>query len=483
MSELLYLPQGVDYLGFLDAKLRDLRGWSTLANELIQNADDAAGATRITLDVTEAGLIVSNDAQFTDCDAVERALCAWDVSGDGKKCCDFHAFRRVASGHKRVEDDTTGAFGIGFISVYQITDRPRLRSGRWQWELNPEADEHRRIGAFRGESTVGGTRFDFPWAREQTPLRTRLHIEPVPEDVVARMSQELRVALVRAAPFLKRLQRLELRQHGESILVVDSDREEASGLIVVGADGDARAWKRVSGNFEHKAAELRARFGQQIEDKRKATVTVGISLEDVPDPGLLYASLPTEHHIELPVLINADFFPSSNRKSILFQDDYQGAWNRAAIEGAAQALATALPDLLGTLKPSSFWNLISKARAMFASAEAGSVDASFGTFWKLAKPVLQAGTYVLTSAGKLTNAQAGRHNLASKEAGDCVPLFEALDIGIVHADLRPHRNVLLELGVRDLDLGTLTLALKAAGLSERRGGCRRVEPGSARPLL
>lgn len=54
----LYLSQGVDYLGFLNAKLRDLEGWSTLANELIQNADDAAGSTRIDLDVTNSALIV-----------------------------------------------------------------------------------------------------------------------------------------------------------------------------------------------------------------------------------------------------------------------------------------------------------------------------------------------------------------------------------------------------------------------------------------
>jgi hypothetical protein len=43
----MYLSQGVDYLGFLNAKLRDLEGWSTLANELIQNAGDAAAAVRI----------------------------------------------------------------------------------------------------------------------------------------------------------------------------------------------------------------------------------------------------------------------------------------------------------------------------------------------------------------------------------------------------------------------------------------------------
>ena len=40
VGELRYLSQGVDYLGFLEAKLRDLRGIATLACELIQNADD-----------------------------------------------------------------------------------------------------------------------------------------------------------------------------------------------------------------------------------------------------------------------------------------------------------------------------------------------------------------------------------------------------------------------------------------------------------
>ena len=34
-----YLHQGVDYLGFLEAQLRDLRGIATLACELIQNAE------------------------------------------------------------------------------------------------------------------------------------------------------------------------------------------------------------------------------------------------------------------------------------------------------------------------------------------------------------------------------------------------------------------------------------------------------------
>ena len=49
-----YLPQGVNYVGFLSQQLGDLTGKTTLAHELIQNADDAKddsgrlAATRIT---------------------------------------------------------------------------------------------------------------------------------------------------------------------------------------------------------------------------------------------------------------------------------------------------------------------------------------------------------------------------------------------------------------------------------------------------
>ena len=44
MSAPQYLSRGIDYLGDLGAKLRDLQGYKTLANELIQNADDVPDA-------------------------------------------------------------------------------------------------------------------------------------------------------------------------------------------------------------------------------------------------------------------------------------------------------------------------------------------------------------------------------------------------------------------------------------------------------
>jgi hypothetical protein len=248
----MYLSQGVDYLGFLNAKLRDLEGWATLANELIENADDASGATRITLDISSLTLAVGNDAQFSDCGSVPQLRCAWDLAGDGRKCCDFHAFRRVASGHKRQEEGTTGAFGIGFISVYQITDSPSVTSGNWLWKLSPAAPENERIHAQQLQEKFPGTRFEFPWAIASSEIRSRLGREPVPADVVSLMEVELRAALVRAAPFLKRLTLLELQRDGVTVFKVECDRDPSSVEILFDVNGQPQIWKKLSAEFTHK---------------------------------------------------------------------------------------------------------------------------------------------------------------------------------------------------------------------------------------
>lgn len=65
-----FLSQGIDYLGFLDAKLRDLQGYATLAHELIQNADDAQAAS-MSFDVRDEALVVENTSTFSDCGQVE----------------------------------------------------------------------------------------------------------------------------------------------------------------------------------------------------------------------------------------------------------------------------------------------------------------------------------------------------------------------------------------------------------------------------
>ena len=84
--------------------------------------------------------------------------------------------RDVASGSKRGEsgDRTTGAFGVGFISVYQITDRPEIRSAGRIWILRPDNPEDRtRIKQWMDPSITveRGTVFRLPWAFEESSVR------------------------------------------------------------------------------------------------------------------------------------------------------------------------------------------------------------------------------------------------------------------------------------------------------------------------
>src|SRR5690242_12581607 len=102
MSEIKTRSQSIDFLGFLRSQLSGLQGIPTLCYELIQNADDVKddlgnkGAERITFDVCDDALWVENDGVFRQ--------------------IDFDRMQRVSWGNKREEENTTGAFGIGFIS-------------------------------------------------------------------------------------------------------------------------------------------------------------------------------------------------------------------------------------------------------------------------------------------------------------------------------------------------------------------------------
>jgi hypothetical protein len=159
------LSRGIDYLGDLGAKLRDLQGFATLAHELIQNADDAAGATRMSFGVSRSALVVNNDGQFSDCGQVEEPECPWRHDASRGYMCDFHGFRSVASGHKRERQGTTGAFGIGFISVYQITDQPELISAGRHWILHEDRTESERIEVCDGcpACQAAGLTSTAPW--------------------------------------------------------------------------------------------------------------------------------------------------------------------------------------------------------------------------------------------------------------------------------------------------------------------------------
>lgn len=115
----------------ITARLRDiLRNYSSaqLLNELLQNADDA-GATefKVLLDgrtgVHKTQSLLSPELARTQ----GPALYQFDDAEFNPE--DYESIQRVGDGTKMGDPTKTGQFGLGFNSVYHITDTPMFISG------------------------------------------------------------------------------------------------------------------------------------------------------------------------------------------------------------------------------------------------------------------------------------------------------------------------------------------------------------------
>jgi hypothetical protein len=470
-KELRSLSRGIDYLGDLGGKLRNLQGFATLANELIQNADDAAGAESMAFGVSETALVIDNDGAFSDCGLVEEPECPWRNDPARGYMCDFHGFRSVASGHKREREGTTGAFGIGFISVYQITDRPELISAGRHWILREDRPENERIGVCPGcevcqASGLPKTRFILPWIFDgDSPLRRALRAPAQSPDAAHQLQEELCRSLPAAMIFLKHLNTMEVSVGGKKILALQRILENDSLII---SDGKKdRVWHLLRGDFSEEANRLRAIHANRIEPKRTANVVLAIPDEPL-DRGLLCACLPTQQETGLPFHINADFFPNSDRKRIILEQEYQSEWNRAAISAAAKVITDKLAGLPQLLGHQHLWHVFETIQRLGREVESGQKDRSFGQFWDQLQPQLSTARVFYTTEKEWEPA-SDVHFLRDKEEEEVVPILEGLGLSVLHADLRRYQNIFSakEVGVSRLDIGPIADALEEAGLNQR----------------
>ena len=474
MAEEEYLSLGIEYLGFLNGQLRDLRGYSTLAHELIQNADDAPGATSIVFDVRDDALIIENDGVFSDCGDMESRDCLWLRDPSRRHRCDFHRLRLTASGDKRRQANTTGAFGVGFIAVYQITDRPELISNGRHWIIRPELPDQRRIRILSTDGEMHGTRFRFPWAfGGGESIRTELGVEPVQPDDVHHIAAELSRALPSAILFLRKLNRIQLSRNGAPVLRVERI-EDGDKLLVETEYFDPpqtklAIWHILRGDFTGQADGLRARAYNQIEQKRSATVLVAVPGDDTEGEGLaglFHAYLPTQHRIRLPLHVNADFYTTNDRKQILFGADYQGDWNRAAVDAAADVLAKSLPQLRDALGYQRFWPLLNRIYELSREVEQKRENPIYKRFWLYAESQLRNFPVVFTSRGQWKTPEQTLLLQSRDSEGACLGILESLNLHIAHPEIGSYANLLRNLGVPYLSATHLAQALKNSGLDE-----------------
>lgn len=472
MNSLIFLSRGIDYLGDLGAKLRDLQGFRTLAHELIQNADDSTSATSMVFDVRDDALLVDNDGVFSDCGQIGEPECPWKTDRAREHRCDFHRFRLVASGDKRSEAGTTGAFGIGFIAVYQITDVPELISAGRHWILHEERTEDQRIEVCPGcpncsAADLPGTRFVLPWARDpDSALRKALRADGVSSDSPRWMAEELEQSLPVAMLFLKRLRAIEIRRNGRSVRRFERLDEAGSLILSNGDPAKERIWHIVRGDFAEPAETLRGSHVDRIEPKRSSAITLAIPATS-EDTGLLCACLPTEQNLGLPFHLNADFFTTNDRKAVILAADYQSEWNREALRAAARAIANAVDRLPRLLGAQHFWRLVSRLKEAADQSERLRGEPSLAEFWTEVGSRLSTSDVIRTTTGVWTTP-GGTCLLLQKDEADSIGVLQALGLKIVHEDLRPFQGLLRSeiVGVPVLGIETICRALAQLGMNQ-----------------
>ncbi|MDR6415578.1 DUF3883 domain-containing protein [Pseudarthrobacter sulfonivorans] len=455
------LSKTSNYLDSLATALRDLGGATTIPHELTQNADDAGNATSVRFTVDDRALTVWNDGTFTDCDE-DGDDCPWP------RRCDLHAFRRFAGRTKAADATTTGAFGVGFTAVYQITDRPELLYGNQHWILDETASENERLRACDGGCTRlhndPGTTFVLPWARDESTLRKALSVSPVTEETVT----EVEVALLEAAKpsilFLHHVSQIEVVTRTRRYQVKAA---RTAGGASITDDVSSTKWLFLTADFRRQAENLVASSHGLIDIERSSAVTVALPLEADVNAGVLYATLPTQTPSGLPGHANGAFYPTTDRKSVRFENDIYSAWNRAAIAAVGTALVEGAEIVVQRIGITAFWDLLGEIESL--SRNTGSVGSDHAkTYLDGLVPIVRDLAVIETTNGTLvmpTDAYLPKPG----EAYDASEALNSIRLAAVSKKLhrRLHTNNLyLSFGIQLLNNSHVVKHLMAAGYTQ-----------------
>ena len=427
-------------LGNIRSHLAGLQGYDVMALELIQNADDAK-AEEIVFDITDDGLVVRNSGEFTYCGDLDSSPCAFEAKAGYS--CDYHRIAEVGSGGKLLQPENIGRFGIGFLSVYQITDHPEILSSGIKLTLVPEN------GAWFIEEPndePAGTTFFLPWARKpSTRARLGLGVSHVSAAHIDQLAEDFQRVLRQSLLFLRHVRIAEVHRDGVLLQGCELDRSDESDLIVSFHPSDeVEQWHILRTDAAEAARRLCDTHPQLASLDRRTEVGIGLRTDPkLLSEGLLYAFLPTEQSSGLPLHINADFFPESDRKALIFKGhQHEQAWNEMLVRAAAEEIARDPEGLLELIGHVQLWQILDKAYVL-ASRQSG-LPACYTHLWERLK--------VTATRARIVPAQDGSVRQPGEVFLPRNPLTPAqahalLEIGgrLASEELRPFQNAMGQL--------------------------------------
>ncbi|MEC5218729.1 hypothetical protein RCH09_003703, partial [Actimicrobium sp. GrIS 1.19] len=301
-----------------------------------------------------------------------------------------------------------------------------------------------------------------PWADDpNTEARLALGVSHVSASHIDQLVEDFQKVLRMSLLFLRHIRTAEVRRNGELLLACDLDRGDGSDLIVsFRPSGEVEQWHILRADVAESAARLYASHPRLESLGRGTKISIGLRID--PEPlaeGVLYAFLPTEQSTGLPMHINADFFPESDRKAVIFAGhQHEQAWNEMLIDAAAAELARDPEGLRTMLGDVQLWQILARA---FELSKPSNHPTCFKRFWERLKVTGAQAHIALAQDGSVQRPSGvflPRGPLTSHQAKTL------LEVGgrLVAEDLRPFQTAINQMGAPILTFDRLVTLLEQA---------------------
>ena len=388
--------------------LRDYKDGLTIVKELLQNADDAE-ATEVNIcydarqhevnpkklffsGMAEAhgpALIVHNNKTFTD--------------------EDFTNITKLAAATKQAKALKIGKFGVGFCSVYHMTDAPSFISRDRLYIFDPTLSYLRKeiknpaqpgkkivftnkiiaksgqlspydgLFGFNRSSSYEGTMFRLPFRSSASELSSTCYSEATVQELITAIQESSSSLLL----FLQNVKSITIQQinPGETLpsilLRITRDSVPMPVTLPAGIEVRRLSCSQTSSGLTSVSKWLVSQQSEPDLQGKYYTASVACPLRQTDDPscykiepsfrGEIFCFLPLSQKTGLPVHVSSNFAVINNRRGIwtsddaISQTDAEVKWNVVLMQGvipkAYRALLVALKSMTANLQDYIFHGL------------------------------------------------------------------------------------------------------------------------------
>ncbi len=291
--------------------------------ELIQNADDNSYPKGVEPELTFRLSSINLEGRTQECLCIQNNEIGFSEEN-------LKALFQVGASSKKKKDGFIGEKGIGFKSVYSISDCPYIFSVGYQFKLPKECD--------MGNGVSLG--YIVPVWVEKTPeisMSNTNIILPINTDSISidELSRELFQTSPELILFLKKLNKITIIQEeevGTTRYVISRKFDSNREIVTL----DSEEWfddclkSSESTSFLYKVKEVEKPNNINIDEREgvlSREICIAIPLDDDAYNGKLFAYLPVKDGTGFPILINADFILTSSRENVASNKWNDWLWN------------------------------------------------------------------------------------------------------------------------------------------------------------